>query len=50
MPRRAALAVATAVLGALVALPAAPASACASPSCEEVNELCWRALRMYCLR
>ncbi len=42
MPRRAVLAVLAVALGGVVALPAAPASACTGPPCDAVNLVCRR--------
>jgi hypothetical protein len=40
MRRRAALAVLVLALGGVVALPAAPASACAGEACDGINRIC----------
>lgn len=47
MARR--LALAALAVGAVVALPAAPASACASPVCTTVNVVCQKTVRTDCV-
>ena len=48
--RRTALAAAFVAAVAAFAPLAPAANACGSPNCEQVNELCYAALRTYCLR